>query len=117
MYALITDPAGSIVEVVVLATGPNRMRVAAAGFPDAFELRLSDGRWLTETGEAVEFEFLASSAAPGLAYFMLETKISGRGSLCVTPSRGLPHTQHRSSSHPRHQLHVGHCQIFTTPLS
>ena len=66
MYALITDPAGIIVEVVVLATGPNRMRVAAAGFPDAFELRLSDGRWLTETGEAVEFEFLASSAAPGV---------------------------------------------------
>lgn len=66
MYALITDPAGIIVEVVVLATGPNRMRVAAAGFPDAFELRLSDGRWLTEPGEAVEFEFLTSSAAPGV---------------------------------------------------
>jgi hypothetical protein len=66
MYALITDPAGIIVEVVVLATRRNRMRVAAAGLPDAFELRLSDGRWLTETGEAVEFEFLASSGAPGV---------------------------------------------------
>jgi hypothetical protein len=66
MYAIITDPAGIIVEVVVLATRWNRMRVAAPGFPDAFELRLSDGRWLTETGEGVEFEFLASSAAPGV---------------------------------------------------
>ena len=55
--------------------------------------------------------------AKGSSYFRLETKISGRGSVCVTPSRWLPHTQHRSSSHPRHQLHVGHCQIFTTPLS
>jgi hypothetical protein len=66
MYALITDPAGIIVEVVVLATRRNRMRIAAAGFPDAFELRLSGGRWLTESGEAVEFEFLASSAALGV---------------------------------------------------
>ena len=65
MYALIRYPVGVIVETVVLAKKRNRMRLAAAGSPDALELRRSGGRWLTETGQTVEFEFLSSRATPG----------------------------------------------------
>jgi hypothetical protein len=65
MFALIRYPAGIIVEAVILAVTKNRMRVAAAGFPDAFELRRSGGRWLTKTGQAVEFEFLSSATVAG----------------------------------------------------
>jgi hypothetical protein len=64
MYALIRYPVGVIVEAIVLAAKRNRMRVVAAGFPDAYELRLSRGQWLTESGQMVEFEFLSSRTVP-----------------------------------------------------
>jgi hypothetical protein len=56
-------PNGTIVEGVVLAQGRNRMRVAAAGFPDALELRRSGAQWVTASGEPVEFDFLMSYAS------------------------------------------------------
>jgi hypothetical protein len=62
MYMLIRYPAGIVLEAVVLAKGRNRLRVAAAGFPDAIELRRSAGRWLTADREPVEFDFLMSNA-------------------------------------------------------
>lgn len=63
MYMLIRYPVGIIVEAVVLAKGRNRMRVAAAGFPDAIELRRSGSQWVTANRQPVEFDFLMSSAA------------------------------------------------------
>jgi hypothetical protein len=62
MYMLIRYPMGIIVEAVVLTRGRNRMRVAAAGFPDTIELRLSGAQWFTATREPVEFDFLMSNA-------------------------------------------------------
>ena len=62
MYLLIRFPVGAIVEGVVLAHQKNRMRVAAAGFPDAIELRRSGNQWYTSTREPVEFDFLMSTS-------------------------------------------------------
>ena len=60
MYLLIRYPVGTIVEGVVLAHRKNRMRVAAAGFPDTIELRRSGQQWFTSTRQPVEFDFLMS---------------------------------------------------------
>lgn len=65
MLALIRYPVGVIVEAVILAVTRNRMRVAAAGFPDVFEIRRTGSRWLTDSGEAIEFEFLSTRAEAG----------------------------------------------------
>ena len=62
MYLLIKYPVGIIVEGVVLAKGRNRMRVAAAGFPDTIELRRSGPQWFTASRQPVEFDFLMSPA-------------------------------------------------------
>jgi hypothetical protein len=62
MYTLIKYSPGIIVEGVVLARGPNRMRIAAAGFPDTIELRRSGSQWLTSTRQPVEIEFLMSDS-------------------------------------------------------
>jgi hypothetical protein len=62
MYLLIRYPVGAIVEGVVLAHQKNRMRVAAAGFPDTIELRRSGNQWYTSTREPVEFDFLMSTS-------------------------------------------------------
>jgi len=62
MYILIRYPLGIIVEAVVLARGRNRMRLAAAGFPDTIELRRSGLQWLTAARQPVEFDFLMSNA-------------------------------------------------------
>lgn len=61
MYLLIRYPVGAIVEGVVLARQKNRMRVAAAGFPDTIELRRSGNQWYTADREQVEFDFLMST--------------------------------------------------------
>jgi hypothetical protein len=55
MYMLIKYPVGIIVEAVVLARGRDRMRLAAAGFPDTVELRRSGSQWFTATRQPVEF--------------------------------------------------------------
>ena len=64
MYLLIRYPVGIIVEGIVLAKGRNRMRVAAAGFPDTVELRRSGLQWFTAARQPVEFDFLMSDAQP-----------------------------------------------------
>ena len=65
MYMIIRYPVGVIVEGVVLAEGTNRMRVAAAGFPDTIELERSGPQWFTATRQPVEFDFLMSSTYQG----------------------------------------------------
>jgi hypothetical protein len=60
MYLLIRYPVGAIVEGVILAHRKNRMRVAAAGFPDTIELRRSGQQWHTSTHEPVELDFMMS---------------------------------------------------------
>lgn len=65
MYMLIRYPVGIIVEAVVLAKGRNRMRVAAAGFPDTIELRRSGSEWFTASRQPVEFDFLMFGAEQG----------------------------------------------------
>ena len=67
MYMLIRYPVGIIVEAVVLAVRKNRMRVAAAGFPDTIELRRSGAQWFTATRQPVEFDFLMPSAHQGVS--------------------------------------------------
>lgn len=65
MFLLIRYPGGIIMEAMVLASGKNRMRVAAAGFQDAIELRRSGQQWFTATRKEVEFDFLMSNARQG----------------------------------------------------
>src|SRR5580692_7696759 len=65
MYMLIRYPVGIIVEAVVLAKGRDRMRFAAAGFPDTIELRRSGSQWFTPNREPIEFEFLMPDPRQG----------------------------------------------------
>jgi len=58
MYLLIRYPGEVIAEAVVLATGKNRMRVIAPGFPDAIELKRAGAKWSTCRGDVVEIDFL-----------------------------------------------------------
>jgi len=60
MYTLISYPVGVVIEGVIVSRTRNRMRVVAAGMPDALELRRTGSNWLTENGEEVQFEFLAT---------------------------------------------------------
>ena len=63
MYVLFRYPVGVVVEGVVLANGRNRMRIAAAGFPDAIELKRSGSNWLSADRQCVEVEFLMSRSS------------------------------------------------------
>ena len=81
MYMLIRYPAGIVVEAVVLAKGRDRLRVAAAGFPDAIELKRSGQRWLTADGEPVEFDFLMSNTHQAVS-------VSSARQMCVARTAG-----------------------------
>ena len=81
MYLLIRYPVGAIVEGVVLAHQKNRMRVAAAGFPDTIELRRSGTQWYTSNREPVEFDFLMSTT------YQAESLSSARPA-CVASAAG-----------------------------
>ena len=70
MYLLIRYPVGAIVEGVVLAHQKNRMRVAAAGFPDTIELRRSGDQWYTSTHEPVEFDLFIDVIATDVRPFL-----------------------------------------------
>ena len=65
MYVLIRYPVGIVVEGVILAKGRNRMRVAAAGFPDTLELRRVGSQWFNAICQPLEFDFLMSNARAG----------------------------------------------------
>lgn len=65
MYLLIRYPVGIIVEAVVLATGKNRMRIAASGLPDTIELRRAGSQWFTTGHQPVEFDFILSNTNRG----------------------------------------------------
>ena len=60
MYMLIRYAGGIIVEGVLLAKGRDRLRVAAAGFPETLELRRTGAGWMTSGRVQVEFDFLMS---------------------------------------------------------
>jgi len=62
MYTLIRYPVGVIIEAVVLARGKNRMRLAAAGFPDVIELKCSGSQWFAATRQPVEVDFVMAGA-------------------------------------------------------
>lgn len=64
MYVLFSYPVGVVVEGVVLANGRNRMRIAAAGFADAIELKRSGSNWISADRECVEVEFLMARSSP-----------------------------------------------------
>lgn len=73
MYTLISYPVGILIEGVILSRTRDRMRVAVAGMPDALELRRIGNNWLTDSGEKIQFEFVAAEspaagvvASPGL---------------------------------------------------
>ena len=63
MFILIRYPVGVVVEGVVLASGRNKMRIAAAGFADTLELRRSGSNWIDSNREVVELDFLMFRAS------------------------------------------------------
>jgi hypothetical protein len=63
MYVLFRYPVGVIVEGVVLASGRNRMRVAARGFADIIELKRSGSNWINADRECVAVEFIMSRSS------------------------------------------------------
>jgi len=52
---ILSYPTGPV-EAVLLATGRDRLRLAVPRLNDTVELRLEEGRWISETGETVEIE-------------------------------------------------------------
>ena len=74
MYVLFRYPVGVVVEGVVLANGRNRMRIAAAGFADAIELKRSGSHWISADRQCVEVEFIMSRSSAVCTELALPTE-------------------------------------------
>jgi len=55
MHMILNFPTGRV-DGLLLATGQERLRLAIPEFDDTVELRLTEGQWVSDTGEAVEIE-------------------------------------------------------------
>jgi hypothetical protein len=54
MHILLMYQGGRRSEAVVLSASANHMRIVTPGSSDTVELRLVEGRWMTESGAALE---------------------------------------------------------------
>ena len=55
MHMILCFPAGRV-DGLLLAAGQGRLRLAIPRFNNTVELRFEEGRWMSDTGEAVEIE-------------------------------------------------------------
>ena len=63
MLTLISVYGSAMFEAVIVHRTRNRMRVIAPGFSDALELRRRQQSWFMDSGEPVQFEFLAGKSS------------------------------------------------------
>lgn len=54
MYTVMVLPGGRQVDALLLSASADRLRVVIPGRTDTAELRLSEGRWTSESGGQVE---------------------------------------------------------------
>jgi hypothetical protein len=78
MHIVIEYPIGIILEAVVLSMEPNRLRVAAPGFPDVLELSRSGLEWFMENGQKIEIGFLQYTASEAAAIFPPKLALGAR---------------------------------------
>jgi hypothetical protein len=65
VHILLIDSGGREQEGLLLAGGRDRMRVMIPGRPDAEELRLVEGDWMSERGAVMEIGAIAP-ISPGM---------------------------------------------------
>ena len=65
MYLILRDSNSQVFEALVLDHRSDRLRVAIPGDDDARELIRFGSDWFYETGERVQFEFMAAGEAQG----------------------------------------------------
>ena len=65
MYTLLIYPGGRQVDALLLSASLDRLRLVIPGRAETEELQWSEGRWVTESGAAVEVGGLI--AVPGVS--------------------------------------------------
>jgi hypothetical protein len=87
MRMTIRYQSGARVEAVLLAAGPERMRVAVESGRDTAELQKVDGVWRTENGQELEIEEIVPMAGMDVSGFCAgirpRTLTAGHGSFLV----------------------------------
>ena len=58
MHMTLRFPTGRRAEAILLAAGPDRLRIVLRRRSDTYELRLAGGEWISERGERIEVESL-----------------------------------------------------------
>jgi len=56
MYLILRYPSGRLADAILLAAGPDRMRVVVKRLNETLELHRTDGQWFSDTGEKVSIE-------------------------------------------------------------
>jgi hypothetical protein len=62
MYTVIDYGNGALIEAVIVSRSAGRMRLAVAGMADALEIVRRGTKWLTDSGQELEFAFIADCA-------------------------------------------------------
>jgi hypothetical protein len=74
MHMILRYPSGRLVDGILLAIGPGRMRFVVKRRNETLELCFKDGQWMAENGEHIELEALLAddktnpAELPGMGY-------------------------------------------------
>ena len=56
MHMILRYPSGRRVDGILLAAGPNRLRIVVRRLNETLELHLTEGQWTSEQGDRIEVE-------------------------------------------------------------
>ena len=56
MHMILRYPSGRRVDGILLAAGADRLRIVVRRLNETIELRLTEGRWVTEHGDRIEVD-------------------------------------------------------------
>jgi hypothetical protein len=66
MHLILRYPSGRLVDGILLAAGPDRLRVVVRRLNETMELVLTEGQWTTDRGDRVEVEGWLSDGSSGI---------------------------------------------------
>jgi len=70
MHMILRYPSGRRVDGILLAAGPDRLRIVVRRLNETIELRLTEGRWTSEGGDRIEVDGWLTADNAGMLDFL-----------------------------------------------
>jgi hypothetical protein len=87
MHLILRYPSGRRVDGILLAAGPDRLRIVVRRVNETMELRLREGQWLSEREDPIEVDGWIGDGSGRMADFC--SRLGARTSTATCSTRAL----------------------------